>query len=105
MNVTETPHKWIILKLPENEYKVYGTWKGGYLDGDSYKLNSGIAKVESDEDYYYFFGYSGSCYKCYKKGYGVASSYGSGVLEKILDMGKGKVEVLKDRVDWEKLKL
>jgi len=98
-NITETPDKWVILKLPNNYYKVFGTWGGGYLDGDRWKLNSGIEKVEQD-DYYYFIGYSGSCYKCYKKGYGTATSYGSNVLNRIIEQGNGQLELMEDRDDW-----
>lgn len=33
-NISETPERWVILKLPNNYYKVFGTWAGGYLDGN-----------------------------------------------------------------------
>ena len=33
-NISETPERWVILKIPNNYYKVFGTWAGGYLDGD-----------------------------------------------------------------------
>jgi hypothetical protein len=97
---SETPERWVILKLPNNFYKVFGTWAGGYLDGDRWKLNSGIQKVEQDDDYYYFTGFTGSCYKCHKKGYGVATSYGLGVLNKIIERGSGQIELMEDICDW-----
>ncbi len=99
-NISETPERWVILKLPNNYYKVYGTWSGSYLNGDRWKLNSGIKKVEQDEDYYYFVGFSGSCYKCYKKGYGTATSFGVSVLNKIIEQGSGQVELMMDVDDW-----
>lgn len=99
-NISETPDKWVIIKLPNNYYKVFGTWAGGYLNGDRWKLNSGINKVEQDEDFYYFIGFSGSCYRCHKKGYGTATSYGSIVLNKILDNGNGQIELMEDTSDW-----
>ena len=40
-NISETPERWVILRLSDNFYKVFGTWAGGYLDGDKWKLNSG----------------------------------------------------------------
>ena len=98
--ITETPQAWVILKLPDNQFKVFGTWSGGYLDSDRYRLNSGIEKVEQDEEYYYFVGFSGSCYKCFKKSYGVVSSYGHSVLNSILNHDKGVVELMEDREDW-----
>ncbi|MCB1711158.1 MAG: hypothetical protein KDH96_01370 [Candidatus Riesia sp.] len=103
MNVTETPERWVVLKLPENYYKVFGTWAGGYLDGDSWKLNSGIKEIKQDDNYYYFIGFSGSCYKCHKKGYGTATSYGLGVLNTLIEKSKGEVEIMEDVPNWENL--
>jgi len=64
------PDSWVIIKItvPDQKtiYKVLGGWSGGYLDGDSWQLNSGIAKVEKNGDYFDFHGYSGSVYKCHK---------------------------------------
>ncbi len=69
---TYTPNSWVIIKISGVEdkpcYKVLAGWSGGYLDGDSWQLNSGIVKVEFDEEYYSFTGSSGSVYKCYKGG-------------------------------------
>lgn len=69
-----TPDKWVILKLKNDDqiiYKVMGGWQGGYLGNDSWRVNSGITKVEVDNDYYLFHGHSGSTYKCHKKMYGM----------------------------------
>ena len=99
-NISEITERWVILKLPNNNYKVFGTWAGGYLDGDRWKLNSGISEVEQDENFYYFIGFSGSCYKCHKKGYGTATSYGLGILNKIIEQGNGQVELMNDVDDW-----
>jgi dihydrodipicolinate synthase/N-acetylneuraminate lyase len=71
----ETPDRWIVVTLrdPTTEQtidKVLAGWYGGYLNGDSWKLNSGISKVEETENYFLFHGYSKSVYKCYKNRYG-----------------------------------
>lgn len=102
-NITETPERWTILKITNSEgifYKVFATWAGGYLNGDRWKINSGISEVKQDEDYYYLIGYSGSCYKCHKKGYGIATSYSRGVLAKILEQGRDNISVLEEEEDW-----
>jgi hypothetical protein len=65
-----TPDNWVIIKIEKEDtkiFKVLAGWSGGYLDGDSWQLNSGIAKVEKDGDYFLFHGYSGSIYKCHKE--------------------------------------
>jgi len=65
-----TPDNWVILEIsPEGEdtfYKILAGWSGGYLDGDSWRMNSGIDKVEEGDDYYDFIGESGSVYRCRK---------------------------------------
>lgn len=89
-NISECPDKWIILKLQDSIYKVFGTWAGGYLNGDQWKLNSGISHIEQDDDSYYIYGHSGSCYKCSKSNYGVMTNYGQSVLDNMLETAKSK---------------
>ena len=118
MKISETPEHWVILRIPTEDnidipyYKVFGGWRGGYIDGDRWKLNSGITKVEEDDDYFYFYGYSGSCYKCHKKGYGLKEgmfsfgSYCQGVLETIIEkseFGGINIEILSEETDWKEL--
>ena len=76
-----TPDYWCIIKMPNKEpfYKVFATWKGGYLGSDSWRANSGIEKVIDKETYYEIIGFSGSIYKCYKTSYGT-TSYGNSIL-------------------------
>lgn len=95
----ETPDRWVILKMPDC-YKVFATWAGGYLSGDRWRLNSGISRVKHEDDFYLFYGFSGSCYKCHKKGYGFATGYGRGVLENILE--KTEAKLMEDVEDWSK---
>lgn len=95
----EKPDRWVIIKLPDC-YKVLGTWLGGYLDGDYWRLNSGIESVSEDEDFYYFTGYSGSIYKCHKKTYGT-SSYTQGILEGIIKkLNNSEVNVLESTYNF-----
>jgi hypothetical protein len=107
--VTETPERWSIIKITNGEktyYKVFGSWRGGYLDGDSWRVNSGISLVEEDDDHYYFHGFSGSCYRCYKKGYGVASSYSESVLNNIIETNNVsgiEVELVSPDTDFKNL--
>jgi hypothetical protein len=39
------PDGWVILKFtPENEesfYRIFGTWRGGFVNGDTWRLSSG----------------------------------------------------------------
>jgi hypothetical protein len=100
------PDKWVVVKITGKEtppvHKVFACWVGGYLDGDSWKLNSGITKVSEKTDYYFFDGSSGSCYACRKGMYGT-SSYGQGVLNNLIDKierAGGTIEVLPQETNW-----
>ena len=100
------PDKWVMLKIESKKnlplYKVFATWYGSYLHGDSWKANSGCTKVKQDGDFLLFYGYSGSVYKVYKKSYGT-SGYSESILQHLL--GKvavvdAKIEVLPEETDW-----
>jgi len=75
------PDKWVMLKFDykgEVIYKILATFYGGYTTGDSWKLNSGITKIEEDGQTYLFTGSTGSVYRCHKNSYGMGG-YTSGV--------------------------
>ena len=75
-----TPDNWVVIKFTQQVksgntgygrkekvfYKVLGGWSGGYLNGSSWRLNSGIVDVEETVDSYIFIGHSGSRYICDK---------------------------------------
>ena len=70
------PDNWVVIKIKEGKldrgfYKVLAGWSGGYLSGDSWRMNSGITKVTEEGDHLKFWGESGSCYVCHKKTYGL----------------------------------
>ena len=103
------PDKWMVIKITGKDlppvHKVFACWTGGYLDGDSWKLNSGITKVTDKNDYFFFDGYSGSTYACRKGMYG-ATGYGYGVLKNLIDkieQADGTVEILSENTDWTKI--
>ena len=67
------------------------------------KINSGISSVEEDADHYYFMGYSGSCYKCHKKGYGVMTSFSHSVLDNLVDKASEAsigIDILLDNINF-----
>ncbi len=64
------PDSWIIVEIKhegESIRKVLGGWSGGYLDGDSWRLSSGITNVEDCQDHYKIDNESGSTYYCNKE--------------------------------------
>lgn len=99
---TYNPDSWIVLKvLGDNPfYKVLGGWSGGYLDGDSWRINSGIKSVTFDGEYFSFEGFSGSIYECHKSGYGIRMSI-AGVYNKLSKANL--VELMPETTVWEEL--
>jgi hypothetical protein len=100
------PDKWVVVKITGKDtppvHKVFACWSGGYLDGDSWKLNSGIIKVTDKDDYFFFDGSSGSTYACRKGSYGT-NIYGHGILNNLIDRIEkidGKVEILPEETNW-----
>jgi len=94
------PESWVIIKIINDKtdqddlkvlYKVFGSWRGGFADGDSWRLNSGITKVGEHDTYYTFYGASGSAYRCYKTGEGrPMGSHNTGVLGQIMNQLNNK---------------
>ena len=93
----ETPDKWVILKI-DNNYKVFATWLGGYLNRHTWRLNSGITKVELVDEHYLFYGYSGSVYKCHCSTYGTSNWTGS-ILSDILEKTKTNSDIVVEILD------
>lgn len=65
------PDSWVIVNVQvpgkPDLYRVLAGWKGGYLQGDSWRMNSGIKSVRDADTHWVFEGYSGSSYSCHKK--------------------------------------
>lgn len=81
MNETYSPDRWVILKLTnkdgEIQHRVHSGWFGGYLDGDYWRLSSGIESVVENKGVFTFTTRSGSEYVCTKNSYGMSSLMGS----------------------------
>ena len=67
---TYYPDNWIIIeasKGDDNVRKILSGWKGGYLDGDSWRLSSGITDIIDKDTHYEIHNESGSIYICNKQ--------------------------------------
>lgn len=104
------PDKWVVIKISKEDdptypiYKLFSTWLGGYLDGDAWRMNSGIVSVEQEGDYLQFFGDSGSCYECLPSTHAYGTNYYTqdvldGIIRKGSDAGYS-IEVLPPDTDW-----
>lgn len=96
------PDSWVVLKINhegQTLYKVLGGWSGGYLDGDSWRMNSGIVSVETFGDLYGFYGLSGSVYWCRQGAYGLTMAT-SGIYNKLKERVGDAVELMPEDTDW-----
>lgn len=102
---TYNPNRWLVVSITHDtktHYRVFGVWGGGYLHGDSWKLNSGITKATLIDDAYHFDGSSGSVYICRKNSYG-SSGYGFGVLDNMIKQATENgtlIQILEEDTDW-----
>jgi hypothetical protein len=96
-----TPDNWVVIKMDGDEphYRVLAGWSGGYLDGNSWKINSGIVRVEIDGDYYRFYGLSGSCYSCHKESYCIRMN-NAHIWTRLQTIHGDKVEMMPETTDW-----
>lgn len=99
------PEQWVLIKVPGTKpfYKVFGSWRGGYLNGDSWRLNSGVVRCEESGDSFTFYGESGSEYHCHKNTYGIQymGLYNIGVLDEFANRGAEVIETLPDVLNME----
>lgn len=96
------PDNWVVIKLDDGNdphYRVLAGWSGGYLDGDSWRLNSGITKVQEDEAFYYFYGSSGSRYRCCKESYCLRMN-NAHIWARLQELHGDKVELMPEDTDW-----
>ena len=67
---THTPDTWSILLFDSPTYgkihKVFGGWYGGFTQGDSWKLSSGMKDLVDEGDFYSSMQESGSVYHLHK---------------------------------------
>lgn len=98
---TYCPDNWVVIFLNGDDphYRILAGWSGGYLSGDSWRMNSGIARVEEDEYYFNFYGSSGSCYQCHKNAYCLRKN-NVYVWEELKEKYGDKVEMLPEDTDW-----
>ena len=80
---TYTPDTWSILLFDSPTYgkihKIFGGWYGGFTQGDSWKLSSGMKDLVDEGNFYSSVQESGSVYHLHK-GLEKLSGYQLGIL-------------------------
>jgi hypothetical protein len=95
------PDTWVVVFLngPDPHYRILGGWSGGYLSGDSWRMNSGIKEAIEEDDHFLFIGTSGSTYACHKDMYGLRMST-AGTWSQLQEKFGDKVEIVDENTDW-----
>lgn len=68
------PDRWVIVDIEyegQKVVKILSGWSGGYLDGDSWRISSGITKVEENDDAFFVTNETGSTYYLRKTAVGL----------------------------------
>ena len=96
-----TPSNWVVIKVngEDPHYRVLGGWSGGYLNGDSWRMNSGITRVTDSGEYLSFYGSSGSVYFCNKDRYGLKLN-NAHVFTSLQKIHGDKVSLIPEGTNW-----
>jgi hypothetical protein len=96
-----TPDNWVVIHIKGDNphYRVLAGWSGGYTQGSSWKLNSGITRVEFNDPYYEIYGSSGSCYICHKESYCLRMN-NAYIWNSLQEKYGENVELLEEDNDW-----
>ena len=98
------PDHWVVLKIggEDPHHRVLGGWQGSYLDGDSWRLNSGIVKVEKGSTTFKFYGHTGSVYECGMHNYGLRKVTAE-VLQQLQKIHGPIISIMDEDTDWTKV--
>lgn len=99
---TYTPDKWKLIKINSDtpHYRIFGTWGGSYLHGQSWKLSSGCEDgFYQDGDYWVLPQTSGSIYRIHKDMEGIVGGW-FGILDQyqkqIAASGYGSLDIIEN---------
>jgi hypothetical protein len=99
--MTYIPDNWVVIKYKGDDphYRILAGWSGGYTDSDTWRMNSGIVRVDETEDAFLFYGSSGSCYDCRKTAYCLRKN-NAYVWAQLQERHGDKVELMPEDTDW-----
>ncbi len=95
------PDNWVVIKFKGDDphYRVLAGWSGGYTTGDSWRMNSGIVRVEQTKFLYKFYGATSSCYVCSKNSYCLRKN-NAYIWAALQERYGDKVELMSEETDW-----
>ena len=100
------PDNWVVLKITHERekplYKVLAGWSGGYTQGDSWRMNSGITGVDKQAYHWEFYGTSGSVYICHQSDYRLTMAT-SNIYNQLKDNYGDQIELMPEDTNWTQL--
>jgi len=96
-----TCDNWVVIFINAGDphYRVLTGTSGGYASGDSWRMNSGIVRVEDDGEDFIFYGASGSAYRCYKEAYCLRMN-NAHIWAQLQEKHGDKVQMMDEDTDW-----
>lgn len=96
-----TPDNWVVIKITGDDphYRILAGWSGGYATSDTWRMNSGITRVDETKDAFLFYGASGSCYDCRKTAYCLRKN-NAYVWTRLQELNGDEVELMPEDTDW-----
>lgn len=94
-NSAYLPDGWSLIKLSDTDYRVFSTFRGGYVTSDSWRVNAGVTYVGLIEIGWVVSGDSGTTYYLDSEAYNRHSAYTYNVLG-ALCIKNGAVQLSKD---------
>ena len=103
---TYYPDRWVILHMGGDDphCRVLGAWGGGYTQGTSWRMNSGITAVDIYTEHFEFWGHTGSRYICSKGAYGLTAT-SAGIYDQLKELHGNMVQLMPEDTDWTMLEL
>jgi len=99
--IENTPDNWVVIFLNSGDphYRVLAGWSGGYLSGDSWRMNSGIVEAVDANTHWDFIGTSGSVYRCHKESNCLRLN-NAHIWRELQELHGDKVEIMPEETDW-----
>ena len=95
-----TPDNWVVFKVKDDpHYRILAGWSDGYFSGDSWRISSGITRVEKETDSWKFYGSSGSYYEGRMNNYMLRMNTAH-VWAELQELHGDKVEMMPEDTDW-----
>ena len=98
--VDHCPDGYVIIRFPNDDYRVFGGYYGGYLGSDTWRLNSGCASAKLDDKGWFVYGNSGSIYFVGTENYGNLPSYCTSVADEYCEKNGGVVLTQDEAFDF-----